>query len=127
MPVANELENRLIDFAVRIIKLVSHLPKTQAGHHLADQLLRSGTFPAAHYAQACVAENPPDAVHQLKLCLKELHETRVWLDISSRSDMLPALSLNYVSEECLELSGLVSARIAATQTTAQHSRPNVDP
>ena len=117
MPPADELENRLIDFAVCVIKLVSHLPKTQAGHHLADQLLRSGTFPAAHYAQTRVAENPPDAVHQLALCLKDLNETRLWLDIAGRSDMLPALSLDYVSEECLELSELVSAGITAIKAS----------
>ena len=113
MPAADELENRLIDFAVRVIKLVSHLPKTQAGHHLAERLLRSGTSPAAHYAEACVSEDPPDVVHQLKLCLRELNETRVWLEISARSDMLPALSLDYVNDECLELSSLVSAQLAA--------------
>jgi four helix bundle protein len=117
MPAADELENRLIDFAVRVIKLVSHLPKTQAGHHLTDRLLRSGTFPAAYYAQAFIAESPPDVVHQLKLCLKELNETRVWLDISARSDMLPALSLNYVSEECFDLSRLVGEKLAATHTS----------
>jgi four helix bundle protein len=114
---ADDLENRLIDFAVRVIKLVSHLPKTQAGHHLSDQLLRSATAPAAHYAGARTAESPPDAVHQLKLCLKELNETRVWLTIIGKSDMLPASSVDYISQECLELSTLISNGIAATHTT----------
>ena len=117
MPAAEELENRLIDFAVRVIKLVSHLPKTQAGHHLTDRLLRSGTFPAAYYAQAFIAESPPDVVHQLKLCLKELNETRVWLTIIGKSDMLPASSVDYISQECLELSTLISNGIAPPHTT----------
>ena len=34
---ADELEERLIDFAVRIIKLSSRLPKTSAGRHVADR------------------------------------------------------------------------------------------
>jgi len=44
---ANELEERLIDFAVRVVKLAGSLPKTSAGKHIAGQILRSGTSPCA--------------------------------------------------------------------------------
>ena len=54
---ANELENRLIDFAVRVIKLADALPKTPAEKHIARQLLRSGTSAAPNYAEACSAES----------------------------------------------------------------------
>ena len=43
---ANEIENRLIDFAVRVNKVSDALPKTPAGKHVAGQLIRSGTSPA---------------------------------------------------------------------------------
>ena len=49
---ANEIENRLIDFAVRVIKVADALPKTAAAKHIAGQLLRSGTSPAPNYAEA---------------------------------------------------------------------------
>jgi len=49
---ADELEERLIDFAVRIVKLSSRLPKTPAGKHIAGQILRSGTSPAPNYGEA---------------------------------------------------------------------------
>ncbi|MBT7065308.1 MAG: four helix bundle protein, partial [Verrucomicrobia bacterium] len=39
---ANEIEDRLIDFAVRVIKVADALPRTPAGKHIAGQLLRSG-------------------------------------------------------------------------------------
>jgi four helix bundle protein len=48
---ANELEERVIDFSVRIIKLVNRLPKTQAGKHIAGQILRCGTSPAPNYGE----------------------------------------------------------------------------
>jgi hypothetical protein len=35
---ADELEERLIDFAVRIVKLSANLPKTLAGKHIAGQI-----------------------------------------------------------------------------------------
>ena len=71
---ANEVENRLIDFAVRVIKVADALPKTPAGKHIAGQLLRSGTSPAPNYAEARGAESRADFVHKLKFALKELNE-----------------------------------------------------
>ena len=38
---ANQLEERLIEFAVRIIKLSARLPGSPAGKHLAGQIMRS--------------------------------------------------------------------------------------
>ena len=83
----DDIEARLIDFAVRIIKLCDNLPKTRAGNHIAGQLLRSGTAPAAHYAEARGAESTKDFVHKLRLSLKELKESRVWLLIIAKSGM----------------------------------------
>ena len=70
MAKGDDLEDRLIEFGVRIIRARAHLPKTQAGRHLADQLLRSGTAPAAQYAEARGAESRRDFVHKLKMGLK---------------------------------------------------------
>ena len=38
-----DLEDRLLDFAVRIGKLVDALPNSRLGQHIAAQLVRSGT------------------------------------------------------------------------------------
>ena len=52
MAKGDDIEERLIEFAVRIIRLSGHLPSSEAGKHVGRQLLRSGTAPAAHYAEA---------------------------------------------------------------------------
>ncbi|HEY6232621.1 MAG TPA: four helix bundle protein [Pyrinomonadaceae bacterium] len=49
---ADKLEERLINFAVRIVILSANLPKTIAGKHVARQILRSGTSPAPNYGEA---------------------------------------------------------------------------
>ena len=67
---AIELEERLIDFAVRIIKLSAGLPKTPAGKHIAGQIMRSGTSPAPNYGEARGAESHADFVHKLRIVLK---------------------------------------------------------
>lgn len=96
---SDELEERLIDFAVRIIKLSAALPKTPAGKHIAGQILRSGTSPAPNYGEARGAESHADFVHKLGIVLKELNETCIWLRVIVRSALLnPALLTEMLTE-----------------------------
>ena len=74
-----DLEDRLIDFTIRIIRTAESLPKTKVGNHIAGQLIRCGTSPAPNYGEAQSAEPRSDFNHKMKVCLKELRETRVWL------------------------------------------------
>jgi len=57
---AYDLEERLIEYSVRIIKIVEQLPNTKAGNHVAGQLLRSGTSPYPNHGEAQAAESPKD-------------------------------------------------------------------
>jgi four helix bundle protein len=82
-----DLEERLIDFGVLIIEASEKLPKTAAGKHLADQLLRSGTAPALLYGEAQAAESKKDFIHKMKLALKELRETSINLRMLSKAKM----------------------------------------
>jgi len=83
-----DLQDRLIDFAVRIIKLSNALPETRAGKHVCAQILRSGTSPAPNYGEAQSAESKADFIHKLKIALKELRETEIWLKIIVRSGLI---------------------------------------
>ena len=85
---ADALEERLINFAVRILKLSASLPKTTAGKHIAGQIVRSGTSPASNYGEARGAESHSDFIHKLGIVLKELNETFIWLRIIERSHMI---------------------------------------
>src|SRR6266446_136887 len=106
-----ELEERLIDFAVRIIKLTSRLPKTPAGKHIAGQILRSGTSPAPNYGEARGAESSADFVHKLGIVLKELNETSIWLRIIERSEILRRELLSGIIEENRELCKIMVASL----------------
>jgi len=101
---ADELEDRLIDFAVRIVKLSANLPKTAARRHIAGQILGSGTSPAPNYGEARGAESAADFVHKLRIVLKELNETSIWLRLIDRSQLLkrelPGEIVNENSELC---------------------------
>ena len=108
---ADELEERLIDFAVRMIKLSANLPKTPAGKHIAGQILRSGTSPAPNYGEARGAESHADFVHKLGIVLKELNETSIWLRMIERSEILKAELLGGIIEENKELCRLFTASL----------------
>ena len=84
-----DLEERLLDFSVRIVRVTEQTPKTDAGRHVADQVFRSGTSPYANHGEAEAAESTNDFVHKLELCLKELRETWRWLRLIQRVPMVP--------------------------------------
>jgi four helix bundle protein len=88
-----DLQDRLIDYAVRIIRLSESLPETRAGRHVSSQILRSGTSPGPNYGEAQSAESRADFVHKLKVSLKELRETETWLKIIAKAQMIESVSL----------------------------------
>src|SRR5215471_16269671 len=81
---ADQLEERLIDFSATIISFSAALPRTAAGRHIATQILKSGTAGAPNYAEARGAESRADFIHKLGIVQKELNETSVWLRTVSR-------------------------------------------
>jgi four helix bundle protein len=107
-----ELEDRLVDFAVSVIGIVEDLPNTKAGNHVGNQLIRSGTSPAPNYGEARRAESTRDFVH--KISLKELRETHIWLRIIGRKKLGNLQSLPAVIGERDELIAIFvsSARTA---------------
>ena len=117
---ADALEDRLVEFAVRIIKLAARLPKTAAGRHIAGQILRSGTSPAPNYGEARGAESSNDFIHKVRVVLKELNETLIWLRIIKRSELLREELLVDIIEENSEL-----CKIFATTLRTARARPNI--
>src|SRR5215471_14891251 len=106
-----ELEERLIDFAVRIIRLTAHLPKTPAGKHIAGQILRSGTSPAPNYGEARGAESHADFVHKYGVVLKELNETFIWLRVIERSELLKQEQMTGIIDENKQLCRIFTSSL----------------
>ena len=75
----NDLQERMINFAVRIIKMVDSMPNSISGMAIARQIVRSGTSPSANYRAACIAKSDKDFVNKLKMVEEELDETSHWL------------------------------------------------
>jgi len=98
-----DLEDRLVDFAVRVINVVETLPTTKAGNHIAGQLVRAGTSPAPNYGEPQSAESRKDFMHKMKIALKELRETLIWLKIIERKPLCEPAKMTDIVKKCDEL------------------------
>lgn len=84
--------------------MIEELPSTRTGNHLANQLLRSGTSPYPNHGEAQAAESQNDFIHKLRICLKELRESKRWLKlIQSVPLMKPPEEIKDLLDETEEL------------------------
>ncbi|MCI0623646.1 MAG: four helix bundle protein [Acidobacteria bacterium] len=117
---ADELQERLINFAVRIIKLSAHLPKTPAGRHIAGPILRCGTSPPPNYGEARAAASHADFLHHLSIVLRELNETQIWLHIIRKSELLKAEVLSEIIDGTQQLCRIFTASIKTARAETLH-------
>ena len=112
---SEELADRLINFAARVGKVVDALPDTRMGRHIAGQFVRSGTSPAPNYEEACAAESRADFSHKLSICLKELRESRCWIRLIIKTEMLPEHRMGELLDECNQLCNIIGQSIVTTK------------
>jgi four helix bundle protein len=111
-----DLQDRMLDFTVRLLDVVEALPAGRVGNHMAGQLVRCGTSPVANYSEALSAESRNDFVHKLRTVLKELRETAVWLTLIQRKTLIkPAHRLRPLAVECGELVAIMAASVATAE------------
>ncbi len=104
-----QLQDRLIAFAVAVWEHGSEVGGGPSLTRIVDQLVRAATSVAANYAEACAAESRRDFVHKMQICLKELRETSVWLEILRRIGA--AERIVGLTGECDELTRIFVASI----------------
>jgi four helix bundle protein len=116
---ADDLENRLVQFAINIVKLTGQLPRKFEAKHIATQLLRSGTAAAPNYGEARAAESRADFIHKLKIALKELNETALWLRIVEGTFNIQPNVLAQLVAENTELCKILVASIQTARRNLQ--------
>jgi four helix bundle protein len=116
---ADDLESRLVQFAINIVKLTGRLPRRFEARHIAKQLLRSGTAAAPNYGEARAAESRADFIHKLKIALKELNETALWLRIIEGSFDANSEVLARLVAENTELCKILVASIQTARRNLQ--------
>jgi len=123
-----DLEDRLLEFAVAVTEVSEKLPNTRVGNHIAGQFLRSGTSPYGNHGEAQSPESIEDFIHKMKICLKELRETRRWARLIERKQWLANNErLAFVLVESEELVRIFNAsvRTAERNRTQTQQRPSL--
>ena len=116
-----DLEERLLEFSVRIIKVVEQLPNSRIGNHVAGQLLRSGTSAYPNHGEAQAAESSKDFIHKLSISLKELRETLRWLKLIQRVPLIDKPEL--LSDIVKETEELIKIYYASIKTVERKDEP----
>ncbi len=112
-----DLEDRFIDYTIKISSVVDEIDSTKLGTYIANQLIRSGSSPALNYGEAQSAESRKDFVHKLKIVLKELKESRICLRISERKPLISNTKiLTQVLKETEELIAIIYKSIETAKS-----------
>ncbi|PYJ91530.1 MAG: four helix bundle protein [Verrucomicrobia bacterium] len=115
-----DLEDRLLEFAANIIELTESLENTRAGNHVAGQLLRCGTSSLSNHGEVEAAESRRDFLHKLRICLKELLETKRWLRLVGRVKKLGSPA-NFTI--CInEIEQLIRIFVASIRTAERNAK-----
>ena len=108
---AEEMQARLVRFGARTTRVARALPKTAEGRYISQQILRSGLAAAPNYAEARTAESRADFIHKLRIVLKELTETRSWLEQIVSNGLFSRDKLSAIIAENQELCWIIAASI----------------
>ncbi|MBP9664528.1 MAG: four helix bundle protein [Pyrinomonadaceae bacterium] len=103
---SEELKKRSRDFAIRVIRLSSSLPKTVEAQVVGKQIVRSGTSVGAHYREAQYAKSDADFISKIQGALQELEETIYWLEIIDEMEFFPAHQFAPLNAEANELRAI---------------------
>jgi len=110
-----DLEERLIEFAVLVCQIAESLPPTRIGKQVEAQLIRSGTSVAPNYGEAQAGESRRDFIHKMKICLKELRESLVWLKMAHKLALGDPTMVRQGIQESDELVRIFVASIATAE------------
>jgi four helix bundle protein len=94
----------------------------EEGRHIGAQVLRSGTATAANYGEARGAESRSDFIHKLRIVLKELNETAVWLELIAECSLVPREKLVGIVAENQELCRIIAASVRTARGAGNGSQ-----
>jgi four helix bundle protein len=119
----DDLAERLLEFAVRVLRVVDALPKSTVGRNVGGQLARAGTAVGSHYEEARGAESRADFIHKLGIAWKELRESRYWLRLIQKAQLVKPELLEGLFQESNELNAVLMQSITTAKKNAS-DRPS---
>ena len=111
-----DLRERTKEFALRVVRMYSALPKTTEAQVLGKQVLRSGTSVGANYREAFRARSRAEFVSKCGDCLREIEETSYWLELLVDSGSVNGAKLADLRRESGELTAIFVSILKSSKT-----------
>jgi four helix bundle protein len=108
---AKKMQQRTMDFAVRVIKFFSGLPKIDEARTMGRQFLRAGTSVAANYRAVCRAKSQADFIAKMGTVVEEADESVFWLDLMEKAALCSRAAVQPLSAEANELLRIFSTSL----------------
>ncbi len=102
-----DLKTRTKEFALRVIRLYSALPKSTEAQVMGKQLLRSGTSVGAHYREGTRARSDAEFISKIEGGLQELEESCYWMELLVEAEIVPASELTELMDEASQLTAIL--------------------
>ena len=104
-------KEKILKFAVRIVKLKNYLNEQKREYNIADQIQRSGTSIGANHREAIAAESDMDFVHKLAIAQKECNETLYWLELLKETGYIDEQMFASIYADAEEIMRMLTASI----------------
>ncbi len=110
-----DLEERTFNFARGCRDYVKKLPRTISNIEYGRQLIRSSGSVAANYIEANESLSKKDFVMRIKICRKEVKESRLWLQLTE-SKTEDKDEKNILIQEATELLKIFNSIVVKTKS-----------
>ncbi len=113
-----QFKNRTRQIALRVIQLVTALPRSNTADVIGRQLLRSGTSIGANYRAACRARSPADMLAKLGIVEEEADETIYWIELLVEAEIIQR---QRVDDLLCEVNEILAMTVASIRTLRSRS------
>jgi four helix bundle protein len=110
----DNLRQRFYDFSLKIVNLVSKMPRDLAIHEIGKQLIRAGTSISANYEEATGAFSRDDFIYKMSISFKEAKESNYWLRILKDSELLKQ-NIDDLIKESEEIRNILGKSLATAK------------
>ena len=108
------VEEKSLDFAVRIVNACKYLTNEKKEFVMSKQLLRSGTSIGANVAEGERGQSKPDFHAKMSVALKEANETKYWLTLLHRTEYLSTNQFISLEQDLQEILAILLAICKST-------------
>ena len=109
------IKEKSFQFAIRTVKMYSHLKEAKKEYVMSKQVLRSGTSIGANIREALNGESKADFIHKLAIAQKEADETLYWLELLKATEFIDETAFISIHGDCSELMKMIRSIIITSK------------